>query len=190
MSYIFEGDSTDAKRNRLSIIGGSSISYNAVISVIKSDELSKASAVTEPVLLVDAKAWLRIDLSDDDALLTALIKAARIACEKYANQSFISRTVTAKISNGLGNFYLPYGPVILVTSVKDGDTALSNYDVATPYVSDLTVVYTAGYSTLPEDIKVAIKAQIGFMYENRGDAEKASGLSEVSKLLLNSIRNV
>lgn len=186
MSYIFEGDSEDAKRNRLSVIGGCGPAYNAVISAAFSGE-----ATTEPFDNTAAKAWLRIDISDDDTLITALIKAARIACEKYANQSFIARTVTAKIHNGLGNFTLPYGPVVSITSIKDGDTIVSNYDVSMPYGSnDLVVVYTAGYTTLPADIIVAIKNQVAFMYQNRGDEQKASGLSELSKLLLNSVRSI
>lgn len=185
MSYIFEGDAQDAMRNRLSVIGGCGPAYNAVLSVSFSSE-----ATTEPFDLAAAKAWLRVDISDDDTLITALIKAARIACEKYANQSFIARSVTAKIHNGLGNFTLPYGPVVSIASIKDGADTLSDYDIADPWDNDLVVIYTTGYTTLPEDIKVAIKNQLAFMYENRGDAEKASGLSELSKLILNSYRYV
>lgn len=190
MSYIFEGDSEDARRNRLSIIGGSNIAYNAVISVSFSGE-----AGTEPFDLTAAKEWLKasLDITEDDTLITALIKAARIACEKYANQSFITRTVTAKIHNGLGNFYLPYGPVVSVTSVKDGSITLTGFtidDFAVPSDNDLVATYTAGYTTLPEDIKTAIKNQVSFMYEKRGSEEMTNGMSEMSKLILNPIRNV
>ncbi|WP_152051820.1 head-tail connector protein [Tautonia marina] len=47
---------------------------------------------SEPVSLSEAKAWARIDGSDDDATLTALITAARLAAEQYLRRSLITQT--------------------------------------------------------------------------------------------------
>lgn len=48
---------------------------------------------TEPVTVVEAKAFLRIDSSDDDTLLTSMIKVARRMAETYTRRSFITQTV-------------------------------------------------------------------------------------------------
>ena len=46
---------------------------------------------SEPVSLADAKAWLRVDITDDDALITGLIPAARMVCEAICKKSFVNR---------------------------------------------------------------------------------------------------
>ena len=47
----------------------------------------------EPVLLQDAKDFLRIDGTQDDTLLPGLITAARSWCEVYTQRRFITQTV-------------------------------------------------------------------------------------------------
>jgi len=116
--------------------------------------------------------------------------AARIACEFYANLSLINRTVTAKIKNRLGDFTPPYGPLKAITSATDSDgSAISDFDFDKAYYGKITVVYTAGYTTIPENLKTAVKNQIAWMYENRGDEALKSMMSEESKLILNQVRN-
>ncbi len=51
--------------------------YNAVLST----EFSNEGA--EPVTVIEAKNWLRIDVTDDDDLVEELITAARQICEDY-----------------------------------------------------------------------------------------------------------
>jgi uncharacterized phiE125 gp8 family phage protein len=45
----------------------------------------------EPVTLADAKAWLRVDTTDDDALITGLIPAARTLCEAIVKKTFVQQ---------------------------------------------------------------------------------------------------
>lgn len=47
---------------------------------------------TEPVTLSEAKLWAKIDINDDDALITALIVAAREFAEKYLRRALITQT--------------------------------------------------------------------------------------------------
>lgn len=49
-------------------------------------------ATTEPVTLAEVKLFSRIDITDDDALLTALIKSARRQAENYCRRAFIEQT--------------------------------------------------------------------------------------------------
>lgn len=189
MLYYVE-DSADARRNIVTLAGcdgGGPVAYNAVLKVDFSDE-----AATEPVTPQEAKDWCRIDVTDDDALITRLIKGARKVCETYVNLSFITRTVTATIHNGLGNFTLPYGPVVgEVTSYADTDgIAITDYNYRDAHDSDITVVYDAGYETLPEDLRTALLCQIAWMYENRGDSKIAMGLSLETTLILKPLRSV
>lgn len=44
----------------------------------------------EPVSLAEAKAWCKIEISDDDDIVTSLIPAARKYCEDYTRRSFIT----------------------------------------------------------------------------------------------------
>src|SRR6185437_6805054 len=105
MGIYFE-DADNVRTNSVTITGGCGPAYNAVLSAVFSAEDAR-----KPVTLQEAKDWCRISVTDDDALITALIMAARIACEFYANLSLINRTVTSKIKNGLGDFTTPYGPL-------------------------------------------------------------------------------
>ena len=55
--------------------------------------LSLAAPAAEPISLVEAKAWLRLDTADDDAVVTPLIVAARQAVEAEARVRLISQTL-------------------------------------------------------------------------------------------------
>lgn len=106
---------------------------------------------SEPITLSEAKAWAKIDGSDDDAQVTALISAARMAAEEYLRRSLVTQTwkltldlccardvwwdgvIEGPISalhGGLPNSLpLPKGPAQSITSVVTYD--LSN--AATTY---------------------------------------------------------
>lgn len=45
----------------------------------------------EPVTLAETKAWLKVDGTDDDALITSLITAARTSAEDYTRRAFITQ---------------------------------------------------------------------------------------------------
>lgn len=158
------------------------MNYNAVISVSFSNE------GTEPVTLQEAKDWCRIDVSDDDALITSLIKAARIICEQYSGLSFVTKTVTAILVNGLGNIDLPYGPVTGDVTYTETDGTAIDYDISDERCERFKAVYSAGYETLPQNLKTALLNQIAFMYDHRGNEDVSNTISLPSRLILNQIR--
>lgn len=57
----------------------------------RSPVLVSAPAI-EPVSLSDVKLFLRIDGTDDDALLTSLLVTARRLCEEFTKRAFITQT--------------------------------------------------------------------------------------------------
>lgn len=161
----------------------SGIAYNAVIETVFTDE------GPEPITLQEAKDWCKIDVGDDDALITELITGARQICELHSNTSFIERTVTATIYNGLGRINLPYGPVTSdVAYTDEDDNVLSDYVIKSPGDDRVVAVYSAGYAVLPNNLKTAILNQIAWMYQNRGDIAQSYQLSEQAKLILNQVK--
>ena len=148
------------------------VSYNQVLDV------QRAAVGSEPVSLNDLKEWAKVDNSADDGILTALIIAAREMCEKYTGVNFVARTVTAHVNNFNGGVYLPYGPIGAITGLYDDDGGTIDYEVRGTEFKAVTsprtafkAIYTGGYTTTPEALKTAIKAQALFLYENRGETE-------------------
>ena len=76
----------------------------------------KTDIATEPVSSVEAKLFCKVTTTADDTLFTILIKAARIAMEKYTSSSFAEKTIHATyLKMPEDNLIeLPYGPVISV----------------------------------------------------------------------------
>lgn len=147
---------------------------------------------TEPVTASDLKLWAKIEQDDDDDIVAALGIAARQECEQYSGIGFFSRTITASIENANGGFTLPYGPVTVeptATDVDDNELTLTYNcgQIQEPY-GKMNVSYTAGYSTLPENLKTALKAQFLYMYENRGESN--TGISPVAEMILKPLRKV
>ena len=48
---------------------------------------------SEPITLAEAKAYLRVDSSGDDALITSLIVSARKLCEEHMQRAIMSQTL-------------------------------------------------------------------------------------------------
>lgn len=171
------------------------VSYNSVLDIQFND-----GDVVEPVQLTEAKDFCRIDIGTDDTLITAIITAARMQCEKYIGVGFISREVTAILNNENGGIYLPYGPVGEILSVTNskGDTlvldtdytisGLEFYRLLTPKETDITIDYSAGYAELPEGLKLGLLNAIYYMYDNR--AQAAEDIGPIAKMLLNPYRRV
>jgi hypothetical protein len=107
------------------------------------------SVATEPITLAEAKAWLQIDFSDWDTLLTnELIPAARIASEKASGMLYVERNVVIT-DNKLSYRIYPIGP--WVADVTTDETEVKNY------------TYTAGFNNanpLPQDLHVAMLKRI------------------------------
>lgn len=102
-------------------------------------------AASEPITLTEAKNFLRVDGSDDDVLIGALISAAREMCEQYTRRILVTTTID-EYFDGFPNYknavskdiiYLSRGPVQSITNLKYVDEIGSEETVASSYyVSD------------------------------------------------------
>ncbi|MGQ0740924.1 MAG: head-tail connector protein [Alphaproteobacteria bacterium] len=77
----------------------------------------------EPVSLADAKAHLRVDTNDDDALITRLIAAARQAAEEATGRAFVAQTWRLWLDGWPSEWAieLPRPPLIGVSSITAYD---------------------------------------------------------------------
>lgn len=95
--------------------------------------------VAEPISLDEAKAHLRVTHNLEDALIAALIKAAREWAEGYQNRAYITQTWELWLDEFPRADYIPIPqpPLKSVTSVKYYDTANTEATMAaTDYFVD------------------------------------------------------
>ncbi len=172
---------------------------------------------TEIWTVSEVKNYLKIDTSADDTLISVLIQSARQVAESYLNQALITQTITEKLDR-LNNptIYLSVSPVIAVSSFQYADSnnttqtfSADNYIVDTftkparlalgfsktwptlyGNINDVTITYTAGYSSqpsgVPYQIRQAILMMIADSYDNREDYVKK--LPTASEYLLDNYR--
>jgi uncharacterized phiE125 gp8 family phage protein len=153
--------------------------------------LERISApAAEPVTLAEAKAHLRVDHDDEDALIGRLIVAARERCEAITARAFIAQSwllwCDAWPDRGQRALTIPKPPLMTLTSVTAYDrsgaaTVLSSdaYIVDSAAVpgrvvftdtallpvnlreaSAIAVAFEAGYGVDPADVPAAIRGAI------------------------------
>lgn len=106
------------------------MSYRYALSLV-------TGPTTEPVTLADAKSHLRIDTTDEDAYLSALIKAAREKLEQDMRRAFVQQIWEMFMDCFPDEITIPLPPLVSVTSVKYLDTAGTEQTLATSeYVVD------------------------------------------------------
>ncbi len=80
------------------------------------------AATTYPVTLAEAKLHCRVDIADDDTLITALITAATEMAEQKTGRAIMTQTLELTLDAFPDAFELTRVPVQSVTSVKYYDT--------------------------------------------------------------------
>jgi uncharacterized phiE125 gp8 family phage protein len=65
----------------------------------------------EPVTVAEAKAHLRVDISDDDSYISTLITAAREWCEQYLDRTLINTQWTMRLDSFPYEIELPRPPI-------------------------------------------------------------------------------
>ncbi len=138
--------------------------------------------------LDNVKAWLGLDQTTDDVLLTRLISAASGFIQKWCCRSFASQDYT-EVRDGTGTRRLAFAnyPVTAVTGlVIDGRPIPASAGFGQPgYVfadimltlhgfvferglSNVAIAYTAGYASIPLDLEQAAIELISLRYREIG----------------------
>jgi uncharacterized phiE125 gp8 family phage protein len=155
------------------------------------------AATTYPVTLAEAKLHCRVDSTDDDALITALITAATDLCEQKTGRAIMQQTWEVTLDAFPDYIELTRVPVQSITSLKYFDmvgveqTMLNTlysyaqddfgfarldpvyggeWPAAQDRLNTVAVRYVAGYTNaaaVPEGIKQWIKLMVSTMYDNR-----------------------
>ena len=175
------------------------------------------SAATEPLTRSEAKQHLRIDFSDDDTLIDALIVTARQQAEHRMGRALI----TQQWRLGLDQFpddslELPKPKLVSVQSVtyldSDGTRqtlAGSEYEVIADelvgrlvpafgkswpacrvFPGSVQVSYTCGYGAavdVPQSIKAWMLLAIGAWYENREALTAGQPVAELQRCFWNGL---
>lgn len=166
---------------------------------------SVPAPASEPVTLTQAKAHLRVDHSDDDTLITGLIKAARAHIEGACAVRFAARTGATFKCDGFPDLArLPEAPVSSITSIVYLDMAgasqtvsSSDYELRADGIeaaivlkpganwpaiqsgSRITVTAAIGYAAAPEEITQALLMLTGHFYDNRNAASVGEPVIEL-----------
>lgn len=174
----------------------------------------------EPVTLAEARLQVRLtsdDPTDEDAMLTAWITAAREIAEHYTGRALAPQTIESAMDAFPAcdaAFELPLPPVSSVTSLKYTDTAgteqtvstsdysLSSYDgrtISLAYGSTWPVTqcvkdavrirFVTGYTTAPKAVKSALLLMVAWMFEHRGDEMTPDDIQPpAAKALLGTVK--
>lgn len=170
--------------------------------------LRRTAAGTTPVSLIEAKAHLRWTNEDEDSTVEGMLLAAVAMVGEMAGRALTSETWVLACDTLSGDLVLPKSPVTGVTSVKYYDAAdtiqtatLGDYYVFTsddyttvrpksgawPIYSTradaLQVTFTAGYTTIPKELRQAVLLAVGDMYMNRGDVGGAGASAAIEALV-------
>jgi len=125
----------------------------------------------EPVSLAEAKAWCRIDGTDEDALVAALIAAARLQVESLTGRALVTQSWRLTTCPRGRLVELPVVPAIALTDAPDGAVLQGDAVLLADFVSgEISLDYTAGYGAaadVPADLQQAVLALVAYWYENR-----------------------
>lgn len=159
-----------------------------------------------PVALAELKAFLRISVSDEDALLAGLVRAAAALCEAFIGRALIERAVEEMAAAVTARIRLSAGPVRAIESVatldEDGTaTLLGTDDFAAeidaagegevrlrkaPAARRLRITYRAGmaadWNNVPEMLRHGIVRLAAQYYLRRGETAEPEVPAAVTAL--------
>jgi hypothetical protein len=125
----------------------------------------------EPVSLAEAKAFCRIDGTDEDALVSALIAAARLHVESITGRALLTQTWRLILQSVSGLVVpLPVVPASELIDAPDGAVLQGDSLLLAAETDQLSVDYTAGYGDagdVPQDLKQAVLTLVAYWYEHR-----------------------
>jgi len=165
------------------------------------------------VITVDeAKNYLKVNTTDDDALITVLIAAAERLVEKATGRTLVTTDFVYVIDNAPYIIYIPHSPLKSITKISvitEGGAEINvdssiyavdtkTYDQGRVYLleghawpehrafASFIISGKAGYgdtaASVPEALRLAVLIALAKMYENRGAVSESKVMGEISAL--------
>jgi hypothetical protein len=150
-------------------------------------KITKNDGASPVVSLAEAKAYMRVDFNDDDAIISSLIDSSTARLQEYTGRVFLPSACEAHYrQEGCGDMVrLVYSDNIELTN---GSTSYADSLVLDEYLQtddkEVKLTYTAGYAEMPEWIKTAVLLDVSWRYENRGDVAATVINTEVKDYLM------
>lgn len=165
-----------------------------------------AAPTTEPITLAEAKLWLRLDGAEEDAAVSALIAAARVAVELASGRKLLTQgwRIVLDAWPVDGVIRLPLSPVRSVTAMRARDAggvaqavtpnlwrADCNRDPALVHlvgpppqpgqnVGGIEIDVLCGFGdaaeSVPAPLRQAVRMLVARWFENRGDGAPEAAL--------------
>lgn len=144
---------------------------------------------SEPITLSEAKLYLKVDYTDEDALITSLIKSVREHVENFTGLALVAKTVEVFMDYIPERIELPFPEHNAITEVKfNGEvsdayliTGLTQFIIKPTLQVTNTSINNYGMSvkyttlgTCPEIAKVEMLKAIDEAYRNRGNTFEGS----------------
>jgi hypothetical protein len=172
---------------------------------VTEDSFTVSASSNAFISLDEARSFLNLSSTDDDAELLAYLEWACTLAERIADTDFARKTVTSEKHSVLrctSSIVLDHRPVLSVTSLSESGTALS----ATDYMVDnrwgvvyrqagsyqdsewvqgrnnISITYVTGWSIIPPEVRQATLQILEHLWENqRGGSPLAGGFRDVSE---------
>lgn len=153
-----------------------------------------SSAGAPSIMLSEVKDYLRVPGSDEDSVIAAMIASACDLIGEYSGRVLAVETWKIMSPGFLGAVKLPKSPLIAITEIGYNDTSgaalTANLDDFSTIIGDdwgyispksgktwpagdtsrldgASITFTAGYSVLPDALRVAVLLMVGHYYANR-----------------------
>jgi uncharacterized phiE125 gp8 family phage protein len=155
-------------------------------------KIATAPAV-EPITLTEAKAQCRVDITDDDALITALIVAARTLVEQFLGRALCTQTWDLYLDAfpAGDTLSLPLPPLATVSYVKytPASTGIASTFAAASYTVDAISTpgrlrLNSGYSWPSDTLVVVNGVNVRFVAGYGAAAAAPAGIVQAIKLLV------
>lgn len=139
------------------------------------------------VNVIDARTYMAIEYTDHDSIIQNMIDSATEKIESYTNRVLRKSNCEALwVQQGDGDLIsLTHCDDIILDSSIDYEI---HHDRIKTTDKEVYLKYVAGYiqNKMPEWAKLAVKQDVAFMYEHRGD--ETLDTSVLSKLALETIK--
>lgn len=151
-------------------------------------QLKLGTVTVEPITLVEAKTYLKVDYADEDTLINMLISGVREQVEAFTGLGIVARTIEYFNDEIPDEIVLPYPEHSSITEVKINDVVSTAYKKTglTQFIIYPENTYLSGENqqgiyikyvtsgTCPVGLKLELLKIIDEKYRNRGNTFEGS----------------